>query len=246
MSELPVGPFETEQDATRHPAVQEIYESANLADAQHRLLEEACTAAGVELGHYDHRVILWLANYEPQMCAVVAALITRAYQAGKAADVMPVYTDDGRVNGISAALVRHADFIAARVAEDKGAADTLQFACRIPEKIPDFFSAGGPAAEAYWQHFTPHRAADQADATRRLVQGLMATRHGLDCKGYVWSIELDAEVWVGRPCNCAAYRQVEAQLRTIAYAWATHPDYKALTDLEHGPEEQLDSPLDSH
>lgn len=82
---IPVGPFETEEAARTHPAVRAIYEASRsnprtggLGEGNHRLLEEACTAAGVELGHYDHRILLWLADWEPQMCAVIAGLITRA------------------------------------------------------------------------------------------------------------------------------------------------------------------------
>lgn len=50
----------------------------------HRLLREALAGAGVDLGAYDHRIVAWLAGWEPQMCAVIAGLITRASQAGKA------------------------------------------------------------------------------------------------------------------------------------------------------------------
>jgi len=41
----------------------------------HRMLCEACTAAGVELGACDHAILTWLAGYEPQACAVIAGLI---------------------------------------------------------------------------------------------------------------------------------------------------------------------------
>ena len=35
-------------------------------------------------GAYGHRILTWLAGWEPQICAVVAALITRAHAAGLA------------------------------------------------------------------------------------------------------------------------------------------------------------------
>ncbi len=44
----------------------------------HRLLEDACGAAGVDLGAYDQAILLWLAGFEPSTCAVVAGLIARA------------------------------------------------------------------------------------------------------------------------------------------------------------------------
>ena len=83
------GPFETEQQALALPAVQAIYAAARasrrrgvMAEHSHRLLDEACTAAGATPGAYDHRILTWLAGWEPQICAVVAALITRAHAAG--------------------------------------------------------------------------------------------------------------------------------------------------------------------
>ena len=36
-------------------------------------------------------------------------------------------------------------------------ADALHFACRDPNRRPDFTACGGPAAEAYWDYFTPAR-----------------------------------------------------------------------------------------
>ena len=51
----------------------------------HRILEDACSAAGVETGAYDHRILAWLAGWGPGTCAVVAGLITRAHEAGAAA-----------------------------------------------------------------------------------------------------------------------------------------------------------------
>ena len=42
------------------------------------MLRAACEGADVELGAYDLRILAWLAGWEPQVCAVVAGLITRA------------------------------------------------------------------------------------------------------------------------------------------------------------------------
>ncbi len=86
----PVGPFETEADATRTAAVQAVFAAfdadpgvGKMRPMNHRMLDEACTAAGIDLGAYDQRILLWLASWEPQTCAVVAGLITRAHQAGR-------------------------------------------------------------------------------------------------------------------------------------------------------------------
>lgn len=81
----PLGPFETEREADKVPAVRAIYEATRastrrgvMGERSHQLLDYACTAAGVELGQYDHRILLWMAGWEPQVCAVVAGLISRA------------------------------------------------------------------------------------------------------------------------------------------------------------------------
>ena len=86
--EPPLGPFETEQEALASPAVQAIYAAARetsrrsvIGELGHRMLDEACGAASVELGAYDHQIIVWLARFEPTACAVIAGLITRARQA---------------------------------------------------------------------------------------------------------------------------------------------------------------------
>jgi hypothetical protein len=72
------GPYETEREAAR--AAQHITESpaGSWTDGNHRLLEDACRSAGVELGAQDHAVLLWLAGWEPSTVAVIAGLIRRA------------------------------------------------------------------------------------------------------------------------------------------------------------------------
>ena len=76
-------PLETEAQARELPAVRAIYDAMHerlgVADEMcARLITDACGAAGVELGAYDRRIVPWLAGWEPQTCAVVAGLITRA------------------------------------------------------------------------------------------------------------------------------------------------------------------------
>jgi hypothetical protein len=74
------GPFETERQALDTAAVRAVFapgpgrmQPPNLA-----MLRAACEGADVELGAYDLRILAWLAGWEPQVCAVVAGLITRA------------------------------------------------------------------------------------------------------------------------------------------------------------------------
>jgi hypothetical protein len=84
------GPFETEHQARQSPAVRVAYGMwspglGSLTGANHEMLCTACASAGVELGAYDHRILQWLAGFEPQTCAVIAGIISRA----AAADVSP-------------------------------------------------------------------------------------------------------------------------------------------------------------
>jgi hypothetical protein len=81
----PAGPFESAREASDHPAVRAIYDAMHKStrrgvgtELKHRLLDGACTAAGVDLGAYDHRIVNWLAQWEPETCLVIAGLIERA------------------------------------------------------------------------------------------------------------------------------------------------------------------------
>lgn len=81
------GPFETEREALSLPAVRAAYAAItgpSTGDLEClAILEDALTAAGVELGAYDRRIVNWLAGWEAQTCAVIAGLITRAHAAGR-------------------------------------------------------------------------------------------------------------------------------------------------------------------
>ena len=85
------GPFETERQALDTPAVRAVYTAFEAAPGLGRMqppnlamLRAACERADVELGAYDVRILAWLAGWEPQICAVVAGLITRARSQGEA------------------------------------------------------------------------------------------------------------------------------------------------------------------
>lgn len=74
------GPYETEREA--RATVQHILDSppgtGAWGDGNRQLLEDACRVTGVQLGAYDYRILLWLAQWEPSTCAVIAGWITRA------------------------------------------------------------------------------------------------------------------------------------------------------------------------
>lgn len=73
---------ETEAQARAVPAVRAVYAEppgqGRWAPLNHRMICEALSAAGVHVGSYDHRIIWWLAGWEPQVCAVIAGFIIRA------------------------------------------------------------------------------------------------------------------------------------------------------------------------
>ncbi len=83
------GPSETEQQVRELAAVRAVYVAfdrdpgpGKMTPHCHRILSEACEAAGVKAGAYDHRILLWLAGWGPETCAVIAGLISRANLAG--------------------------------------------------------------------------------------------------------------------------------------------------------------------
>ena len=84
------GPFETERQVRELPALRAVYEAfdvnpgvGRMASHNERMLRESCAAAGVALGAFDARIVSWLAGWEPETCAVIAGLISRAYAAGR-------------------------------------------------------------------------------------------------------------------------------------------------------------------
>ena len=73
------GSYETEQQAREIPAVRAVYDAfaaspgaGRMTPHCHRILKDACSAAGVETGAYDDGILLWLAGWGPETCAVVA------------------------------------------------------------------------------------------------------------------------------------------------------------------------------
>ena len=85
------GPRETERQVRELPAVRAVYDAfgrdpgpGKMTPHCRRILNEACTAASVDLGAYDDRILTWLAGWGPETCAVIAALLSRALAAGRA------------------------------------------------------------------------------------------------------------------------------------------------------------------
>jgi hypothetical protein len=96
----PGGPYETEQQTRADVAC--VYEQSRrstlrdaLAEANYAYLINACERAGVELGRYDARILTWLANWEPETCAVVAGLICRSHAVGPVSTATRGANDSG-------------------------------------------------------------------------------------------------------------------------------------------------------
>ncbi len=86
-----MGPFQTEDEAIAEPAVQAIYNAMRTSDARMQdgsaaLILAACERAGVTLGAYEARIVRWVAGFEPQAAAALAAIIDRAGAAGRDGD----------------------------------------------------------------------------------------------------------------------------------------------------------------
>lgn len=82
---MTVPPLDSERDALSLPEVRAIYgqlvpgaRRGVITEGSHRLLCSALEQAGVELGAYDHHLVLWLAGFGPLGCAAIAGWIERA------------------------------------------------------------------------------------------------------------------------------------------------------------------------
>ena len=91
MSVIP--PLESGEQALRLPEVAAIYAKARgssrpgaMTELNLALLLAALHDGGVTLGAYDGRKALWLAGWEPELCAAVAGWIGRAHAAGREDD----------------------------------------------------------------------------------------------------------------------------------------------------------------
>ena len=85
------GPFESERQASGTEAARAVYVAfdadpgpGKMAPHNLAMLTAACEEAGVELGAFDAGQLRWLSGWEPHVSVVIAGLIVRAHEAGKA------------------------------------------------------------------------------------------------------------------------------------------------------------------
>jgi len=79
-------PYETERQARAgvagvHAQCDRSNRRGVMGEANLAYLREACDRTNETLGAFDTRILAWLAGWEPETCAVVAGLVTRAYAA---------------------------------------------------------------------------------------------------------------------------------------------------------------------
>lgn len=108
-------------------------------------------------------------------------------------------------------------FAEARLAEEKHRAKGLLFACKDPDKVPDFFGAGGPAAQAYWEHFSPQRMLRDIEAKQRIV---------FACRLLVANPLLEGAGAPDLGYQVGYSAALEGIVQELAAAWDDHPGYK--------------------
>ena len=106
-------------------------------------------------------------------------------------------------------------FLQARLDEDEQTAKGLLNAARMLGREPDFYGAGGPAAQAYWQHFGTKRALGEVDAKRLIIEQHASVGIGPVCLSYCHTrAPGKPQTW---PC---------LTLRMLALPYREHPDYR--------------------
>jgi hypothetical protein len=103
-----------------------------------------------------------------------------------------------------AALVR------AGLDADEQPAKGLLGAARFLDRTPDFYGAGGPAAEALWRRFSEARVLAEA-AKRALLAEALGWGHERDETGWC-----DCEQLTNSPCTCGRDARVTAVLQLLA------------------------------
>lgn len=86
-------PLETEADARNLPSVRAVYAIEGYGDqwrtsrraATRAITAQACDEAGITPGAYEARFLDGMAEWEPERNGTLANLLTRFYEAGKAA-----------------------------------------------------------------------------------------------------------------------------------------------------------------
>lgn len=156
------GPFQTERDAraAAHAAMAPEAGWSILRSPQNRLLlEEACKAAGVELGAYDAQILGWLAGFEDSTCSAVAGLVTRA-AAGTPARNIQHPPAPGETPNVPASPGPHA-VVYDLAADDQG---TTYFV--LTEALEEFAARQRDQAETEGGSEARDRWAARADAMR--------------------------------------------------------------------------------
>ena len=106
------------------------------------------------------------------------------------------------------------EFLLARITEDEAVARGLQNATVLAGQRPNFYGAGGPAAEDFWRRFDPAWVLAECEAKRRIVD-----EHGIDYEDGEQVCAVCRAVIGNVPYPCRT-------LRFAALPYAGHSDYR--------------------
>jgi hypothetical protein len=112
------------------------------------------------------------------------------------------------------------EFLKARLDEDERAARGLAGATTFVGGRPDFYGCGGPAAEAYWEHFPPHRELREVEAKRRIVDDY---RIAVGAVSRATGPELDSPGYRAMRAGRDAFRSACVSLAAV---YSDHPDFQ--------------------
>lgn len=111
-----------------------------------------------------------------------------------------------------------AELVRAGLDADEDVAIDLERAAKFPERVPDFYGAGGPAAKYLWQRFSTHRVLADVAAKRQLLgQALGWGHYEVDDPWYSCSAAPNApSEHRTHGCTCGRDERVHAVLQALA------------------------------
>lgn len=109
-------------------------------------------------------------------------------------------------------------WLKAQLDKDYAVAENLLGATRITGREPDFYGCGGPAAQAYWAHFTAHRMLEDVKAKRRIIDA-----YPIDPDN--WDARVAFGGWVSCSDSCPV-DVLEHTIRLLALPYAGRDGYR--------------------
>ena len=123
-------------------------------------------------------------------------------------------------------------FLHARLDEDEQTAKGLNMAARFIDGEPNFYGAGGLAAQNHWQRFSPARVLAEVDAKRRILALHHATPSPADGPAdppVTVCVECGPDthtLWETDPRGARGDWYPCPTLRLLVLPYRDHPDYQ--------------------